>query len=79
MATTSTEGSDSSGSMVSKVLGAPKYFRESIEELKKVSHPTRQETMQTTTVAVIIIVFVATVLFLFDFLANKLMAAIIGA
>ena len=57
---------------------APNYFAASIEELKKVTHPTRQETTQATMVTFLIILFVAICLFLVDVVFNQLMLAILS-
>jgi preprotein translocase subunit SecE len=54
------------------------YISESIEELKKVQTPTRQETMRLTGVVVLIIVFIAMCLFVMDLTFNWLMGKMIG-
>jgi preprotein translocase SecE subunit len=54
------------------------FFRESIDELKKVTTPTKQETVQATIVTIIIMVFVALCLFLLDFLFGNLMESVLG-
>ncbi len=57
---------------------APNYFVASIDELKKVTHPTRQETVQATMVTFLIILFVAICLFLVDLIFNQLMLAVLS-
>ena len=49
----------------------------SIAELKKVSFPTRQETMQATIVTLFIVFFVAICLFVLDQIFFQLMSAIL--
>ena len=49
----------------------------SLAELKKVTFPTRQETMQATLVTLFIIVFVSICLFLFDQVCFHLMANVV--
>jgi preprotein translocase SecE subunit len=63
------------GSFVSR--GA-NYVTESIEELKKVQSPTRQETLRLTGVVVLIIVFISMCLFVMDLTFNWLMGKMIG-
>ncbi len=55
-----------------------RYFSESVEELKKVSSPTKQETMQATLVTTVIVVFIATVVALLDLVFGQLMGAILS-
>jgi len=64
-----------SESIVSRGAG---YFAESIEELKKVQSPTRQETMRLTGVVLLIIVFISMCLFVMDLTFNWLMSKMIG-
>lgn len=47
--------------------------RETIDELKKVSTPTRQETLQASLVTMLIVIFVAIVVALYDLLIGQLM------
>ena len=68
-------GNSTEGSLFSK--GAS-YLSDSVEELKKVSFPTRQETMQATIATLVIVVFVASTLALLDFAFNALMIQILG-
>jgi preprotein translocase subunit SecE len=61
--------------------GAPKgrgYLAESIEELKKVHTPTREETIRSTWVVVLIIVIIAFCLFVLDLVFNWFMTAVIS-
>ncbi len=53
------------------------YLTESAEELKKVSSPTRQETIQATLVTLFIIVVVSLYLFFVDLACNGIMASVI--
>ena len=53
------------------------FFSEAKEELRKVSRPTRQETIQATMVTLFIVAFVSIMLSLFDFVFNQIMAAVI--
>lgn len=55
-----------------------RYFAESVEELRKVTRPTRQETVQATLVTVIIMLFVSVCLFILDLVFNGLMTAILS-
>lgn len=64
-----------SGSIVSRGVS---YVSESVEELKKVQSPTRQETMRLTGVVVLIIVFISMCLFVMDLTFNWLMGKMIG-
>ncbi len=67
--------SASSESFISRSVG---YVFDSVEELKKVQSPTRQETMRLTGVVVLIIVFISMCLFVMDLVFNWLMTALIG-
>lgn len=69
------ETAEATASLPSRATG---YFRESVEELKRVTTPTRQETMQATVVTLFIMFFVSVCLFLLDAIFSKFMAAIIG-
>jgi preprotein translocase SecE subunit len=69
------EEAENSGSIVTRTGN---FFTESIEELKKVTHPTRQETMQATLVTLLIIFFVAICLFILDVILNRLMLALLS-
>lgn len=61
---------ESTGSVFAR---GTQYLSDSVEELKKISTPTRQETMQATLATVVIIVFFALCLLIFDFLCNWVM------
>ncbi|MCO6431836.1 MAG: preprotein translocase subunit SecE [Deltaproteobacteria bacterium] len=53
---------------------ASEYLSGSVEELKKVSTPTRQETLQATLATVVIILFFAVCLMVLDAVCNWLMS-----
>ena len=54
------------------------YFGDSINELKKVTFPTRAETRQATIVTIFIVMFVSFCLFLLDQVFFRLMTAVLG-
>lgn len=54
------------------------YFSQSVDELKKVSKPTKQEATQATLVAVALVIFVALVIAVFDLLFGQLMNVIVS-
>ena len=58
------------GGLIGRPVG---FLRESIEELKKVSFPSRQDTIQGTVAAVFIIIFVACCLGFLDWVFVNLM------
>ena len=58
------------GGFVTRPIG---FLKESLEELKKVTFPTRQETTQGTIAAVFIIIFVACCLGFLDWVFVNLM------
>jgi preprotein translocase SecE subunit len=60
------------------VQRSSRYFAESVEELKKVSSPTRQETVQATIVTTFIVVLVATVVALMDVIFGQIMRAVLS-
>ena len=64
-----------SESLLSQAKG---YISGSIEELKKVQSPTRQEAMKLTGVVLLIIVFISLCLFVMDLACNWLMGKMIG-
>ena len=66
--------SEQAGSFVTR---GRSFVAESIEELHKVSKPTRQETMQFTLVTIVIIVFIAVCLMVLDLVFNQLMSALL--
>jgi len=49
------------------------FLSESVEELKKVTYPTRAETIQATLITLVIMSFIAVCLFLMDLLFNTVM------
>jgi preprotein translocase SecE subunit len=65
-----------SGSVASRSFG---FFSESFDELKKISTPTRQETIQATVVTLFIMVFVALVLFAMDVVFSTIMSSVISS
>lgn len=76
----SSEKSDSSsGSWLSFLANTPKYLSESVDELKKVSTPTKQETMQATMGTLVIILFFALCLLVLDSVCHWLMGLLIAA
>ncbi|MCB0332793.1 MAG: preprotein translocase subunit SecE [Bdellovibrionales bacterium] len=54
------------------------FLTESVGELKKVSTPTRQETIQATLVTIVIMTFVAICLMVLDVIFRTLMDAVLG-
>jgi preprotein translocase SecE subunit len=63
-------GEGKAGGVVTRKKG---FLSESIEELRKVTSPTRQETIQATIVTLILIVFFALILAVFDFVFRGIM------
>jgi len=63
-----------SGSVVTR---SQSYLRESVAELRKVSHPTRAETLQTTMVAIVIVMFAGFCLFVLDLIFDQVMRALL--
>jgi preprotein translocase subunit SecE len=70
-------GAEQTETAGSAIVKGRSYLSESIAELKKVSYPTRQQTMQATLVTLVIVIFVAICLFLLDVIFGKLMEALI--
>ena len=64
-----------SGSIVSRTKG---YVSESIDELRKVQSPTRQEAMKMTGVVLLIIAFISLCLFVMDLSFNWLMGKMLS-
>jgi preprotein translocase subunit SecE len=64
-----------SESVISRAKG---YVSDSVEELKKVQSPTRQEAMKLTGVVVLIIAFISLCLFVMDLSFNWLMGKMLG-
>ena len=54
------------------------FLSESVAELKKVTFPTRQQTLQAAMVTVFIVMFVSLALFLLDVIFGQLMRAILS-
>lgn len=67
-----------SGASESVVSRAKGYVTESIEELKKVHSPTRQEAMKMTGVVLLIIAFISLCLFVMDLSFNWLMGKMLS-
>lgn len=67
------------GTQTSTIGKSKEFFGDCVDELKKVTTPTRQETVQATLVAVVIIVFVAVALLLLDFVFNRVMGALLAS
>ncbi len=57
---------------------ASNFVSDSMSELKKVTPPTRQETMQSTLVTLFIMIFIALSLALLDFVFNQIMSVILS-
>ncbi len=51
----------------------PKFISESLDEFKKITTPTRQETIQATLATVLIILFFSICLLVLDFICHWLM------
>ncbi len=58
-------------------VAAGGFFSEAQEELRKVSTPTRQETIQATIVTLVIVAFVAIMLAVFDVAFNSIMKVVL--
>lgn len=56
-----------------------RYFRETIGELRKVSWPTRQETINLTIVVVVVLVVMSAFLGTLDFLFFRMFSLILGS
>lgn len=72
MSNVTVEPSQSSG--VSRGFG---IVRDSLDEIKKVTTPTRQETIQATIVTMFVVSIVSILLFCLDFLFNRLMVLLL--
>jgi preprotein translocase SecE subunit len=66
------------GTSESIVTRTKDYLVGSVEELKKVQSPSRQETMRMTGGVLLIIVFISLCLFFIDLVWNWLMSKMIG-
>jgi preprotein translocase SecE subunit len=64
-----------SGSVISD---SAQFLRDSTDELKKVTIPTKQETIQATLVTIVIMLFVALCLFFMDFIFGSLMGIVLS-
>lgn len=62
---------------VSKIREAKNFLTESVEEIQKVSFPTRRETTQAMIVTVIIISFISLYLFLADVVFSRVVGALL--
>jgi preprotein translocase subunit SecE len=71
-------GKSSDTASASVISRGTDYVSSSVEELKKVQTPTRQEAIRLTGVVVMIIVFISMCLFVMDLVFNWLMAKMIG-
>ncbi len=71
-------GKSSDTTSASVISRGTDYVSSSVEELKKVQTPTRQEAIRLTGVVVMIIVFISMCLFVMDLVFNWLMAKMIG-
>ncbi|RIL09819.1 MAG: preprotein translocase subunit SecE [Proteobacteria bacterium] len=60
------------------VSRSSRYFSESVDELKKVSSPTRAETIQATVVTLFLVVLVSGVVALMDLAFGQLMKTLLG-
>jgi preprotein translocase subunit SecE len=67
--------SASSGSVVTNTLG---YFSDSFAELKRVTYPTKAETIQATVATLAIILFVSVCLFVLDLIFGRLMEVVLS-
>jgi len=54
------------------------YLSESVEELKKIHTPTRQETVRLTWVVLIIVLFISLCLFVLDLVFNWIMTKMVA-
>ena len=78
MAKASSKGSGSDNSQGAGLKESGKFFTECQEELKRVSRPTKQETIQATIVTVVIVAFVAAMLCIFDIAFRQLMSVVLS-
>lgn len=68
----------SQGGVIQALRNSPQFARESWIELKKVSRPTRAETMQATVAVLVMILIVSVYLALADLVFKTLMDAILA-
>ena len=72
------KNADKGGSSdVSNTATLSQYFKESVQELKRVSYPTKAEAIQATVVAIFIMAFMAICIFLLDLAFGSFMHAIL--
>ena len=69
----SSDKTGESQSVLSNLKNAPQFFSESVDELKKVTSPTKQETIQATMATILIILFFSICLLILDFICHWLM------
>jgi len=67
-----------SGEARGGITALPQYFRDSVAEFKKVSSPTRQETIQATMVVMFMIVVIGLYLGLLDLVFHRVMQALVS-
>jgi preprotein translocase SecE subunit len=67
----------SANGSAAKGEGFANYLSECVEELRRISTPTRQETTQATVVTLFIMFFVSLCLFLLDLVFSQLMLALV--
>ena len=72
-----TDTSRSSGLAGAQPGFSKSFLSESIEELKKITTPTRQETIQAMIMTVMIIIFMSLCVFLLDLVFNGIMSSIL--
>lgn len=70
-------GKSSASESTSWVKQGSEFVSESMEELKRISTPTKAETIQATLVTIVIMSFVALALFVMDMLFSAVMKSII--
>ncbi len=69
--------STANGENTSWITGARTFVVESIAELKKITRPTRQETMQAAMVTLVIMMGISVCLFLLDLVFSKIVGALL--
>lgn len=65
------------GESTSIVAASKGFVIDSIAELRKITRPTRQETMQAALVTVVIMIFISVCLFLLDLVFSKIVSALL--
>jgi len=65
------------GEKTSLIAGTRNFIVESFAELKKITRPSRQETMQAAMVTVVIMFFISICLFLLDLVFSKIIGALL--